>query len=47
SMDAVTAKWGRGTLQYAATGLGRPWKMRQLRKSPRYTTCWDEIPSVS
>ncbi|THB64267.1 MAG: Y-family DNA polymerase, partial [Desulfovibrio sp.] len=31
SMDAVTAKWGRGTLQYAATGLGRPWKMRQLR----------------
>lgn len=47
TLDSVNAKWGRGSLQYAAEGLGRPWRMRQLRKSPRYTTCWDEIPEVS
>ncbi len=45
-LDRVNAKWGRGTLQYAAAGLGRPWTMRQLRKSPRFTTSWQEIPVV-
>lgn len=46
ALDTVNAKWGRGMLQYAAAGLGRPWKMRQLRKSPRFTTHWDELPVV-
>jgi DNA polymerase V len=45
-LDRVNAKWGRGSLQYAATGLGRPWTMRQLRKSPRFTTSWQELPIV-
>lgn len=43
-LDAVNERFGRAALQYAATGLGRPWKMRQLRKSPRYTTAWEELP---
>ncbi|MGE4298078.1 MAG: Y-family DNA polymerase [Desulfovibrionaceae bacterium] len=47
ALDRVNEKWGRATLQYAAAGLGRPWAMRQLRKSPRYTTCWAELPRVS
>lgn len=45
-LDSVNQKWGRNTLHYAAAGLGRPWSMRQLRKSPRYTTCWQELPTV-
>ncbi|MEF2146182.1 MAG: Y-family DNA polymerase [Desulfovibrionaceae bacterium] len=43
-LDRINGRWGRGTLQYAAAGLGRPWRMRQLRKSPRYTSSWDELP---
>jgi DNA polymerase V len=46
AMDAVNAKWGRGAMQVAAAGLGRPWRMRQSRLSPRYTTSWEEIPVV-
>ncbi len=45
-LDRANAKWGRGTLQVAAAGLGRPWQMRQASKSPRYTTRWDELPEV-
>ncbi len=45
-LDSVNAKWGRGSLQYAAAGLGRPWTMRQLRKSSRFTTSWQELPIV-
>lgn len=44
ALDGVNAKWGRNTLHYAAAGLGRPWRMRQERKSGRYTTSWQELP---
>jgi len=46
-LDEVNAKWGRETLRPAATGLARPWRMRQGRRSPRYTTVWTELPEVS
>lgn len=45
-LDGINARFGRSCLQYAASGLGRPWKMRQLRKSPRYTTVWEELPKA-
>ncbi|MGE4503824.1 MAG: Y-family DNA polymerase [Desulfovibrionaceae bacterium] len=46
-VDAINERFGRGAVQFAATGLGRPWRMRQLRKSPRYTTAWEELPRAS
>jgi len=45
-IDRINAKWGRETVRPAATGLARPWGMRQARRSPRYTTCWAELPLV-
>jgi DNA polymerase V len=30
----------------AATGLTRDWRMRSANRSPRFTTCWDELPSA-
>lgn len=46
TLDAVNAKWGRETLRLAGSGLTRPWAMRQERRSPRYTTAWEELPPV-
>lgn len=46
ALDEVNARHGRGTLQLAAEGLGKPWWMRQLRKSRRFTTSWSELPRV-
>jgi len=43
-LDAVNEGMGAGTLHYAATGFTKVMQMRQLRRSPRYTTHWDELP---
>ncbi len=45
-MDRVNRRFGRGTLFLAAEGTGRSWAMRQARRSPRYTTRWDELALV-
>ncbi|MFM7645536.1 MAG: Y-family DNA polymerase [Sphingomonadales bacterium] len=33
-------------LRFAATGTNRAWKMKQARRSARYTTRWRELPGV-
>jgi DNA polymerase V len=43
-MDAINRTWGRGTLRSAATGVSKRWAMRSENRSPRYTTCWTELP---
>jgi DNA polymerase V len=42
-MDQVNRKYGTGTLRYAATGLQQRWQMKAERRSPRYTSRWDEL----
>ena len=44
AMDGVNAKWGRKTLRPAACGVEQPWRMRQEKRSPRFTTVWTELP---
>lgn len=49
ALDAINGRFGKGTLHVGATGATeqqRDWGMRQERRTPRYTTCWDEIPIV-
>ena len=43
-MDGINHRWGRGTLRYLAEGLEQPWQMKRQRMTPRYTTCWEELP---
>jgi DNA polymerase V len=45
-MDQVNRVYGAGALQFAATGLEQGWGMQAERRSPRYTTCWDELMGV-
>jgi DNA polymerase V len=33
-------------LRFAATGTNRAWKMKQARRSARYTTRWRELPVI-
>lgn len=44
AMDAVNRVWGRGTLRTGAAGMSKRWVMRSEKRSPRYTTKWDELP---
>jgi DNA polymerase V len=47
ALDAVHRRYGRNSLRFALeSGADRPWHMRQHRRSPRYTTSWDELPRV-
>lgn len=43
ALDTVNTRLGRGALTFAAAGIERPWKTRFLRRSPRYTTRWEEL----
>jgi DNA polymerase V len=46
-VDLTNKWWGHNTLFFGAQGIGREWKMRQERRSPRYTTQWGELFSIS
>lgn len=43
ALDAVNARWGRGTLRPASIGAVRSWEARRQHLSPRYTTQAGEI----
>ena len=47
AMDTLNGRFGKGTLHVASSGLDdhrRLWGMRQERRTPQYTTRWDEVP---
>jgi DNA polymerase V len=46
AMDEINQRWGSDTVQFAASGIGQLWQMKQSRKTPRFTTQWSEIPVV-
>lgn len=46
AMDSINSRMGRNKLFYAAQGMQKTWGMRQNRLSQRFTTRWDEIPTV-
>lgn len=45
-LDAVNDRMGRGTLRVAREQGSGAWKMRQQLLSPRYTTRWEDLPTV-
>ena len=47
ALDRINGRWGRGTLQLASAGTagaGRQWAMKQERRTPQYTTRFEDIP---
>lgn len=45
-MEAINQKMGQGTLMLAASGIRNNWAMRRERKSPAYTTDWNELQTA-
>ncbi len=46
ALDKLNQRYGRGTVKVSTQGAYKDWQMRQERKSPNYTTCWQDIPTV-
>ncbi|KRD25559.1 DNA polymerase V subunit UmuC [Acidovorax sp. Root267] len=47
ALDALNGRYGKGTVHVASTGVDnqtRTWGMKQERRTPAYTTCWDDVP---
>ena len=48
AMDRLNRRYGRGALALAGAeqhiAVERPWETKAERRTPRYTTCWDELP---
>jgi len=42
-MDSLNRQFGTGTIRYAVEGLSQGWRMRSDRRSPRFTTRWEEL----
>jgi DNA polymerase V len=46
TLDEINLRYGRGTVLLASAGLDghrRVWQMKQERRTPSYTTCWDDL----
>lgn len=43
TMDSLNSRFGKGTIRLSQDGSRRAWTMRQERKSPDYTTNWEEV----
>jgi DNA polymerase V len=46
AMDGINARFGRGMLRPAVSGIDRKWTAKAEKLSPRYTTCADEFVCV-
>jgi DNA polymerase V len=49
TLDTLNQRYGRGTVLMASAGLAgdrRTWSMKQERRTPGYTTCWEDMPVV-
>ena len=47
ALDSLNERYGRGTVLMASAGLDgerRNWSMKQERRTPGYTTCWEDMP---
>lgn len=46
-VDRINQQHGRGTVFTLSTGIERKWSMKREMLTPRYTTDWNELPTVN
>ena len=46
ALDGLNQRFGRGAVTVSTQGAYKEWQMKQERKSPDYTTCWEDVPVV-
>lgn len=44
AMDSLNNHYGTGMVKFAAEGIHKAWRTRFEKRSPRFTTRWEEIP---
>ncbi|WP_291477699.1 Y-family DNA polymerase [Acidovorax sp.] len=47
ALDALNMRYGKGAVHLASSGMvsqTRTWEMKQERRTPQYTTSWEDVP---
>jgi len=47
ALDSLNNRYGKGTVHSASTGgtnKSKDWGMKQARRTPQYTTRWEDVP---
>ncbi len=47
AMDSLDTRYGTNAVFYASQGIERSWQMRSDKRSPRYTTQWGELLTLT
>ena len=47
AMDGINLRMGKGAIHLASDGVTQNWRMNRGSVTPAYTSCWDELPSVT
>jgi len=43
-VDKINSDWGDGALVFAQSGVRKNWTMKREKKSPHFTTNWNQLP---
>ena len=46
AFDEVNRRYGNGMISFAREGIEKRWSSRSSRRSPNYTTSWEELPVI-
>jgi len=46
AVEEAASQYGASGAFWGGQGIGKQWSMRREMRTPRYTTCWQEIPKV-
>lgn len=47
AFDAINDRYGKRAIYYAAEDLSAAWTPKRGHRSPRYTTSWEELPTIT
>jgi len=45
-MDSLNWRWGSDTIKFGAAGVQQKWHYRQEKRSPNYTTQWEDLLTI-
>jgi len=46
AVEEAASQYGGGGAFWGGQGIGKQWRMRREMRTPRYTTCWADLPTV-
>ena len=46
AMEEAASQYGGGGAFWGGQGISKQWRMRREMRSPRYTTCWNDLLEV-